>query len=82
MIPPEKYAEIEIPETYLSAEEIIAAHDLSSTLVPDPELIIFLDYNADCAARVAYRAEDYIGETIYDAVTGERITDIFFVVPN
>lgn len=32
--------------------------------------------------RVAYRAEDYIGETIYDAVTGERITDIFFVVPN
>ncbi len=77
---------VKAPEEIMAVDfsaERLSRYDMQKLLDSEeyPEFIIYVDY--ENKPVIAYRLEDTngYGETIYDAITGEKITYISYIVP-
>ena len=79
---PEQLSKLELPEKYLSAAELKASDTSGAPFDTEPELCIYLSQDPAKAPQLAYRlAENHDFEIIFDAVTGEVLERISYVVP-
>ena len=79
---PEQLSKLELPEKYLSAAELKASDTSGAPFDTEPELCIYLSDNPAAAPQLAYRlVQNRDFEIIFDAVTGEVLEHISYIVP-
>lgn len=78
-VDPAEYAKVDLNAAIISADDVLAMYP---DRIQEPELVIYVNPFEDVQPTLAYRAFDRneYGEYIVDAVTGEEITYIPYLV--